>query len=272
MRDSLLEVKVGFFVIVGLALLGVAVVWFGKFETYFQPTYTVTVEFPDASGLLQNSQVLYRGAKVGLVAGRPEIAEGGKSVRVICKINRDVRIDSAARFKVGVYGLLGDRFVDIIPPAEASGEFLEPGAVVQGSRVSGISDLVEQVEPVLTEIKPTVKQIREIAENINDKFITETLASDLHEAVKASKDLVQRLDLIAAKLQSDETAVGKFLADPAFAARIEAIAADVAGLVRSLRQRGILFYRDVSGELEPVRETQSGARRPPRTAPAWQAQ
>ncbi|MFQ3671627.1 MAG: MlaD family protein [Verrucomicrobiia bacterium] len=270
MNESWLEVKVGFFVILGLALLGVTVVWFGKFETYFKPTYSVTVEFPDASGLLKNSQVLYRGAKVGFVAERPEIAEGGRVVRVLCKINQDVRIDAKAQFKVGVYGLLGDRFVDIVPPSEPSGVEVEPGAVVRGSRTAGIGDLAERIEPVLEEIKPTVKQIREITENINEKFVTDALAADLHEAVRTSKALVQRLDEIVAKMQSGESAVGKFFGDQAFAAQLEGIARDVAGLVNSLRRRGVLFYRDVSEE--PEVESPAVPRRPIRTPPAWQAQ
>ncbi|GAB4240832.1 MAG: hypothetical protein OHK005_03360 [Candidatus Methylacidiphilales bacterium] len=270
MKDNLLEVRVGFFVILGLSLLGVAVVWFGKFESYFKPTYPVIIEFPNASGLLKNSQVLYRGAKIGSVAERPEIAEAGGVVRVLCKIHEEVKIDRDAQFKVGVYGLLGDRFVDIIPPSEPSGSWLEPGAVVQGSRTTGISDLAERIEPVLAEIQPTVKQIREITENINEQFLTEALASDVHEAVKSSKALVQRLDSIVAQAQAGDSAVGKLIADKGFAKRMEAIAQDLAGLIYSLRKRGVLFYRDVSEETPE--EEPPGRRRSVRESPSWQAQ
>ncbi len=270
MRENLVEVKVGFFVILGLILLGIAVVWFGKFENYFKPTYSIVVEFPNASGLLKNSQVLYRGAKIGQVADRPEIADGGAVVRVVCRINEDVRIDEKAQFKVGVYGLLGDRFVDIVPPAEPSGSFLSGGAVVQGSRTTGIADLAERIEPVLADIQPTVKQIREMTENINEKFLTEALASDVHDAVKASKALVQRLDALVSQTQAGDSVLGKLVADKGFGARVEAIAVDLAGLIYSLRKRGVLFYRDVSESPDP--EVPASVRRPVRPVPAWQAQ
>jgi phospholipid/cholesterol/gamma-HCH transport system substrate-binding protein len=260
MKDSYLEVKVGFFVVTGLVLAGIIVVWFGRFEKYFQPTYEIQIKFPNASGLLNGSQVLYRGAKVGFVADPPQISEGGQTVVVRCKINKDVRIADNAKFRVGVYGLLGDRFVDVIPGNTPSTNYLEPGATVEGDRTPGIGDLAEKVGPMIDDLRPIMARVEQMTTRLNDKFITEELATDLHETVRNTKAMIGRLDAILTETQKGESAVGKLLYDKQVGARIEVLIQDLSGLIYSLRKRGPLFYRDVSdvrdgggNEIQPER-------------------
>src|SRR5690349_17528312 len=70
-QDRGLELKVGIFVAVGLAILAALVVQFGRLGEGFKTYYGLTVHFSDASGLLKGSDVLLGGAKVGRVAGPP---------------------------------------------------------------------------------------------------------------------------------------------------------------------------------------------------------
>ena len=52
-QDRGLELKVGIFVAVGLAILAALVVQFGRLGEGFKSYYSLTVHFPDASGLAQ---------------------------------------------------------------------------------------------------------------------------------------------------------------------------------------------------------------------------
>lgn len=78
--DKTLELKVGGFVLVGLAVLAVLLVQFGRIGEGFQSYYPLLVKFPDASGLLKGSDVLLAGAKIGHVSGGPRLAESGQGV------------------------------------------------------------------------------------------------------------------------------------------------------------------------------------------------
>ena len=49
MKESNLEVKVGLFVLAGLAAMGMLIMAFGKFGNYLKKTYPVVVEFQDAA-------------------------------------------------------------------------------------------------------------------------------------------------------------------------------------------------------------------------------
>ena len=64
-----IEVKVGAFVFVGLAVLAALVVQFGRVGEGMKTYYPLTVRFSDASGLLKGSDVLLAGAKIGRVSG-----------------------------------------------------------------------------------------------------------------------------------------------------------------------------------------------------------
>ena len=68
-QDRGLELKVGIFVAVGLAILAALVVQFGRLGEGFKTYYDLTVHFADASGLLKGSDVLMGGAKIGRVSG-----------------------------------------------------------------------------------------------------------------------------------------------------------------------------------------------------------
>src|SRR5438270_641638 len=75
--EKSLELKVGAFVLAGLAVLAALVVQFGRLGEGFKTYYGLTVRFPDASGLLKGSDVLLAGAKIGRVSGGPRLVQVG---------------------------------------------------------------------------------------------------------------------------------------------------------------------------------------------------
>ena len=114
-----LELKVGAFVFVGLAILAALVVQFGRVGEGFKTYYALTVKFPDASGLFKGSDVLLAGAKIGRVSGGPQIAPAVRACTVPLRIYDYMKIPTGSKFTVGSSGLLGDRFVAVsMPPGQ----------------------------------------------------------------------------------------------------------------------------------------------------------
>jgi ABC-type transport system involved in resistance to organic solvents, ATPase component len=102
--DKNVELKVGAFILVGLAVLAGLLVQFGRLGEGFQNYYQLLVKFPDASGLLKGSDVLLAGAKIGHVSGGPRLADSGQGVEVPLRIFGFVKIPAGSRFHRGFVG------------------------------------------------------------------------------------------------------------------------------------------------------------------------
>ena len=77
---------------------------FGRVGEGFKTYYDVSVQFPDASGLLKGSDVLLAGAKIGRVSGGPKLVPGGEGVLVPLRIFDYVKIPTGSKFTVGSSG------------------------------------------------------------------------------------------------------------------------------------------------------------------------
>ena len=216
MKESNLEIKVGFFVLAGLAAVAMLIVAFGKFGNYLKKTYPVVVEFQDARDILKNSKVLWRGAQIGVVADTPAYHAGEDYVELTLKINDGIEIPTGSKFRIDQYGMLGDRFVRVVPPEKPDGTFLAAGARVQGEQEAGLNAMLASAGPALDEIRSAARRVDEFA--------------------KAATGLVQ------------EAEKGK---GPLFTImKDEKMAADMKALMANLRKHGVLFYSDDSGKDE----------------------
>ena len=113
-RDPRTETKVGLFVLFGLAVVAVTVVYFGRLGQGLQKFYDLEVDFPNASGLLAGSDVRLGGARIGYVAKPPRVLPAMQGVAVELKINEEVSLPAMSKFIIGSSGLLGNRFIDVI--------------------------------------------------------------------------------------------------------------------------------------------------------------
>lgn len=199
-RHGRLELQVGFFVLVGLLIAGVLVVNFGRYGQGLRPRYPLTVEFPNASGLLKNSKVLLAGARIGSVTGPPRLLPGNRGVSLEVRIFENVRIPKNAAFVIGSSGLMGDRFVDIIPKATPSDECYAAGDTVVGTRQAGMDDLTREGGLLLTDLRGAVNNLNGTISAIrNDLLKPATLdridatLANLQDATKKFKDSSDQL-------------------------------------------------------------------------------
>lgn len=215
-REKRHETKAGLFVLIGLLLLGVLVVQFGRFGDRFTDHYPLFIEFPDTAGIIKGSDVRLRGAKVGRVATVPELATGGGSstVKMEMSIRDDVQIPKESTFQIGSAGLLGDKFIEITPPEKENGEFFEPGDSIMGAGAGGfdaiksdaasiakdasqmIKDAKEtfvKIDKALDEITAVGKNLNITMEKVNSKFLSDDNLDHLSNAMAnfdaASKDI-----------------------------------------------------------------------------------
>jgi phospholipid/cholesterol/gamma-HCH transport system substrate-binding protein len=182
-NTAALEFRVGLFVLVGLAMIGYMVVEFGRFGTGLKSAYEVTVELPNASGLLKNSKVLLAGATVGTVADAPQVLTHARGVAVQLKIFRPIQIPRNAQVVVGSSGLLGDRFVDVITKPQDAGGYYQPGETIRGSRESGMDDLTREGGLLVADLRATVANLNGTITRINQGLLKDQAFKDLQDSL-----------------------------------------------------------------------------------------
>ena len=110
-RSANREVRVGLFVLVGVAAFLIALFTFTDVGT-FRGRYYVTTTVPDAGGVRRGDPVQMRGVNIGRVVGFGMVPDGVE-IRLELYDEYDVPEGSVAHLKSS--GLLGGMTVDVIP-------------------------------------------------------------------------------------------------------------------------------------------------------------
>ena len=161
-REKKRERLAGLFVLIGLLLLGVLIVEFGRFGDRFRGHYPLYVEFPDTAGIIKNSEVRLRGAKIGRVATRPEltITQKASTVRMEMRIRNDVQVPLDSIFEISSTGLLGDKFIEIIPPDQETGNYYQDGDSIAGRGAGGFDSLKSDAEDIARDTSQLIKEAK----------------------------------------------------------------------------------------------------------------
>jgi phospholipid/cholesterol/gamma-HCH transport system substrate-binding protein len=177
MDSKRLEIKVGLFVFIGLALLAVAVIQFSKGTSLFRGTYTLRLHAVNVGGLKMDAGVLLAGVQVGSVSAI-KLADDGKSVTIILKIYKDDKdkIYHDARFVIQQSGFLGDEYVAIIPTANmppvwtnnADVECQEPFNLQEVARSA--AGLIQRVDDTAKKLDASVSDLQRVV--LNDQTLT----------------------------------------------------------------------------------------------------
>lgn len=177
-----LEIKVGIFVLIGLMFIAAMAMKFGRVGQGFEGFYTITVEFPNASGLIKNSDVQLAGARIGYVVDRPRIAANASSVSVPLSIVQGIKIPRKTHFQVGSSGLLGDRFVEVVPDVDFAAEkwnaadpaqTWNPGETIKGMQAGGLDVLQKKGEEVFDLLKVEITKLTEVTDKINAGILSD---------------------------------------------------------------------------------------------------
>lgn len=170
-REKSKQRTAGLFVLIGLLLLGVLIVEFGRFGDRFKGHYPLYIEFPDTAGIIKNSEVRMRGAKIGRVATQPELVFSGgatSTVKMEMRIRNDVKIPRDSTFKIGSSGLLGDKFIEVTPPDKETGAYYESGDTIIGVGAGGLDAIKSNAEDIARDASQLIKDAKKTFARIDE--------------------------------------------------------------------------------------------------------
>jgi phospholipid/cholesterol/gamma-HCH transport system substrate-binding protein len=196
MNNHSLEMKVGLFVILGIAVISLITLFIGQYRLLRGHGYTLYAEFSNVVGLNPGGSVRIAGVEVGEVK---EITLDGNKARITLTIFPNVTVYKDAQVELKTIGALGDKYIMISPGTP------ERGALTNGDTITTtISE---------SDLSDVIKNVQEISANINEILGDEKTKKDLKEIVANMKDSSSNLSDITAKINRGEGTLGKLMTD-----------------------------------------------------------
>ena len=233
MKKPGLEFKVGIFVLCALGLLMVLVFRTGDF--YFKPGYGVRFIFGFASGIDKGSPVRLAGVEIGEVKEAHVVRspEGQTQVEVIARIDKDAVIEEDADVRINSLGLLGEKYVEILPGSGGAKVLPENGTLV-GKAPVVFEKLTESGNRLINKMEFAVDHVNEIVgdpqfkASVKGTFVNaDKVASNLVETTDDLKDAAKSARIVMARLRDGEGSIGKLLKDDKIARDLEAFVEDI---------------------------------------------
>jgi len=247
-QNQNLETTVGIFLLCGIGIICTLILFFGEVKDIFKPTYTITVQFPDASGLLKGSDVYLSGAVIGKVVTDPHPIPDRELVEVNLKIDKSVGIRTDATYVIGSSGLLGDMFVDVRPKEYKEGEpkadYVQDGAVIEGQPPTDMSTIMTSAQPLIEKANDIATQLDDMITRLNKDVLPSTSTNDLKETIAKLREMVDNGDsmvknandlLLQAKM--GKGALGRLVND-------KQVGDNLAAFIANLKAHGPIFYKD----------------------------
>ena len=152
------EIRVGLFML-ACVVVGAGLIWkFGKYSTAGGRQYTLNITFDNVSGLIPDANVMYAGVGIGKVRAIRLVEDGNLHATVTLGINEGIKIRRDAKFVINQSGLLGDRYVDIVPGLASTAE-LKHGDTVAGTASVDLTEAIRNVVEVLHQAGGTIERV-----------------------------------------------------------------------------------------------------------------
>lgn len=182
-----LELKVGIFVFIGLAILVVFVLSIGSFKTWASG-YQVYFTFNFVNGVKIGAPVRFAGVDVGEAKDIKFIfvpEENTTKIQILAWIKKEIKIPVDSTVWVNTLGLLGEKYIEIMPGKDYS------NCLVVNQSLVGMDPIA------------------------------------MHEVVRLAKAISTNIDESFAKINSKEGTIGKLLYDDTIYKELEALIIDI---------------------------------------------
>ena len=222
MKNAGAEIKVGLFVLAGIIILTYMSVKVGKFDFGRKKGYEIFAYFDNASGLNIDVPVEIAGIEVGRVE---DIGLERRKAKITMRIAPDTSIPSDSKAFIRTKGVLGDKFIQIIPGKPESPPIKDGERIVDTYTPTDIDQLINRIAEVALDIRKVSRSLgnvlggkegedkmRQILDNIttstaslnriiedNEKRISSLLinfsefSKDIRDVSHANKEYINRI-------------------------------------------------------------------------------
>lgn len=180
--------KIGLFILIGLVVLGAFIVMIEDIPIGERgERLVVEAILPTAAGIDRNAPVRIAGVRVGKVA---EIRLEGSRAKLVLSLDPGVQVHQGAKVQVTSLGMLGDRYVEILPGDPAAPP-VAAGARLEGVAVPSFDDVLRAATDIGGDVKEVSSALRRgIGSDQGAETIAE-IAQNLREITASLRDLIR---------------------------------------------------------------------------------
>ncbi len=268
MKSISVEAKVGAVTLISLALLGYMIVYLGA-VSFGEQGYPVKAAFSQVSGLRPGNLVRYAGVDVGQVEA---VNVGPQGVQVLLRILPKVKIPAGSRFTIGTDGLLGEKYIDIIPARTYTG-FIQPNEQVQGEPPKGLDHFMAIADVVLEKLDKLLNSFNEV---FGDQEVKQALKTSALNAKQITENLNQLAETMARIAVNNEQDINMMVNNlQAMSKSLRSVAGRVDRMVTGIDNNGqtvkdlretIANIKSTSRRIENMAKSLEGVVTDPKTA------
>lgn len=186
------DIKLGFFVLIGIFLFLVAVFMIGSESNIFSRTFKAYAVFKNVEGLKEGDNVWLAGVKIGKVQDVKIVSEGRVVVALTLKDKQNQFIKHDATAFIGSDGLVGNKIV-VIRPGTAS-QILQDTDTIGAFSPADTQDLIniardvgENTRSLTYDLKALSKKIADGKGLVGELMQDGPLAQEIRQAVDGFK-------------------------------------------------------------------------------------
>jgi phospholipid/cholesterol/gamma-HCH transport system substrate-binding protein len=219
--------KVGIFVLLGLAVIGVAIFMIGDNRRLWDAKVTYAAKFIDVGGLRPGAPVRMGGVDIGSVdsVGHSNDASDHKiHVRLSIVKSESSRIRGDTIARIANKGLLGDKMIELSITDGLSAP-LPPGSEIKTEEPLDLNKYVAKAEAIVNKAEAAIGNIELATRPLGDPKFAEDL-----------KGTVASLHKILDGIANQDGAAHRLLFDPKEADKISRLLTNTEGATRELNQ------------------------------------
>jgi phospholipid/cholesterol/gamma-HCH transport system substrate-binding protein len=224
-----LEIKVGAFIVSGIALLVIFIFAIGDLSTAFAPGYRLRVLFDSANGITDGSPVQYAGVEVGKVQSVQIVYPKDTRtpmVQLLVQLPSSVNVRADDEASISTFGLLGEKYLEI-NPGPGQGAVVEPDGQLLGKPPVSTERIIERSNEVLTEFKQTLQGLNSLVGDPEARIYLKEALQEARDATRYWKALGERLNVAMMYAESGEGSLGRLLFDDDLYQRMVSFVEDI---------------------------------------------
>lgn len=204
------KVRLGLFIIGGIALFVLAIFIIGKQQNLFNPVFKLSATFKNVSGLQVGNNVRFTGINVGTVDNIKIVNDSTVWVDMLIKKDVQPFIKSDCQVAVGSEGLIGDRLL-VISYGSPESSIVKDGQILASKEPVETDAIIASLQTSSVNIEVITLQLAQIMIDINkgngtlgrliqDTTLAENISRTVENFKKGSEELDQTIVLAQEKV------------------------------------------------------------------------
>lgn len=231
-KRTISNVKLGVFVLAGLAFLVLLLYMIGKNQNLFGATYKLRARFDNVQGLMTGNNVRYAGIEAGTVKEITILADTVIEVTMIIQESMKPVIKKNDIVYIGTEGVVGNKVINILAAREP-GPQAEEGDLLMTRRSVDPDEILQTLSQTNKDVAVIASNLKETVLNINNSKALWDLLEDesLPEGIRVSvanirastnraRQMTENFHALVEDVRAGEGSLGAVLTDTMFAFKL----------------------------------------------------